>query len=97
MISAGTSVRESISIIEQAGATPAAVLLALDRQERGGTAEQPTEMSAVQEVEQRLGLPVFAIASLSDLLSVLASNPQDAQSAAHRERVAAYRTRYGVE
>ncbi len=97
VISAGTSVRESISIIEQAGATPAAVLLALDRQERGGTAEQPTEMSAVQEVEQRLGLPVFAIASLSDLLSVLASNPQDAQSAAHRERVAAYRTRYGVE
>lgn len=96
VISAGTSVRESIDIIKQAGATPAAVLLALDRQERGGTAEHPTDMSAVQEVEQTLGLPVFAIASLSDLLKVLASNPQDAQSAAHRERVAAYRTRYGV-
>ncbi len=96
VISAGTSVRESVQIIQDAGATPAGVLLALDRQERSGDAENPGPLSAVQEVRQTLGLPVFAIADLSDLLMVLSANGQDPAIAAHRKRVAAYRARYGV-
>lgn len=97
VISAGTSVRESVAIIKAAGANPVAVLLALDRQERSGDALNPGKLSAVQEVEQHFGLPVFAIASLNDLLKVLANDTQDAASAVHRERVTAYRARYGVQ
>ena len=97
VIRAGTSVRESISVIEAAGAKPAAVLLALDRQERGGNAESPSQLSAVQEVEQTAQIPVFAIASLNDLLKVLSHDAQDPGSAAHRDRVTAYRTQYGVD
>ncbi len=96
VISAGTSIRESIAVIEGAGATPSGVLLALDRQERGGNADNPSELSAVQEVEQTAQLPVFAIASLDDLLSVLSHDAHDPAIAAHRDRVTAYRTRYGV-
>ncbi len=96
VISAGTSVRESVAIITSAGATPAAVLIALDRQERGGNAEQMTELSAVQEVEQAFGLPVFAIATLDDLLRYLTEESDDATAAAHRRDVAAYRECYGV-
>lgn len=96
VISAGTSVRESVEIIKAAGATPVGVLLALDRQERSGDAENPGPLSAVQEVNESLGMPVFAIADLSDLLKVLSANVQDPAIAAHRKRVAAYRARYGV-
>jgi orotate phosphoribosyltransferase len=88
VISAGTSVRESVDIIRQAGATPAGVVIALDRMERGqGT------LSAVQEVEQDYGLPVIAVASLDDLMRYLQSRPE---FAAHQDAVAAYRSRYGV-
>jgi len=96
VISAGTSVRESVEIIRAAGAIPAGVLLALDRQERSGDAENPAPLSAVQEVRQSLGIPVFAIADLSDLLKVLTANAEDPAIAAHRKRVAAYRAQYGV-
>ena len=96
VISAGTSVRESIAMIRAAGATPCGVAIALDRQERA-TDERGGEasLSAVQYVLRELALPVVAIATLEDLLGYLASN-RDASLAAHHERVLAYRQRYGV-
>lgn len=93
VITAGTSVRESVDIIRAAGAEPAAVLIALDRMERAGADDALSAHSAVQEVEQRYGIPVVSIASLSDIMSFLDGN---AELAAHRESVAAYRARYGV-
>jgi len=91
VISAGTSVRESIEMITAAGATPAGVAIALDRQERAGEGE----LSAVQFVERELKLPVLAIATLADLLHVLhhSDSPQLQQYAAP---VQSYRERYGV-
>ncbi|WP_240001863.1 orotate phosphoribosyltransferase [Parvibium lacunae] len=102
VISAGTSVRESVNLIRAHGATPCAVLIALDRMERGGTADQVTLLSAVDEVRQEFGIPVVSIANLHDLLAylqrpgaVLAAH--DAASAqARATAVAAYRERYGV-
>lgn len=88
VISAGTSVRESVALIQAAGAHPAGVLIALDRQERGRG-----ELSAIQEVERDFGLKVVSIVALGDLLSYLADKPGLAR---HREAVAAYRRRYGV-
>lgn len=93
VITAGTSVRESVDIIRQAGAHPAAVLIALDRMERAGADGALSAHSAVQEVEQAYGIPVVSIASLADIMAVLAG---DAGLAAHREAVAAYRLRYGI-
>jgi orotate phosphoribosyltransferase len=95
VISAGTSVRESVGIIKAAGATPAAVLIALDRMERSGNAVDVGQFSAVQEVQQLYGMPVFAIANLGDLMVMLdASN--DAALTQYREVVAAYRAKYGI-
>ncbi|MCF7521889.1 orotate phosphoribosyltransferase [Neisseria sp. ZJ106] len=88
VISAGTSVRESVKLIEAEGATPAAVSIALDRMEKG-----TGELSAVQEVEQQYGLPVVAIASLNDLLALLEHN---ADFNRYLEPVRAYRQRYGT-
>ena len=97
VISAGTSVRESVELIRAAGAEPAAVLIALDRQERGGTAGVPTERSAVQEVRALYGIPVFAIANLDDVLAFLESASGGAAGlGAWRDKVAAYRAQYGV-
>ena len=95
VISAGTSVRESIGMIRAAGGTPCAVVLALDRQERAGEGGVDAAWSAVQEVERTAGLRVAAIATLADLLAYLRSADDPALSA-HADRVAAYRERYGV-
>jgi orotate phosphoribosyltransferase len=95
VISAGTSVRESIGLIRQAGATPAAVLIALDRQEMATVEGRDAPWSAVQYVTDRLGLPVLAIATLSDLLQYLKSSA-DTSLVEHFDRVSAYRQRYGV-
>ncbi|NRF69176.1 orotate phosphoribosyltransferase [Aquincola sp. S2] len=95
VISAGTSVRESISMIQTAGATPAGVLIALDRQERAAEGTQELAWSAVQFVRDRLQLPVVAIATLADLLQTL-SNTADPALAEHAAPIAAYRDRYGV-
>ncbi|QEZ45385.1 orotate phosphoribosyltransferase [Cupriavidus oxalaticus] len=95
VISAGTSVRESVNLIRAAGAEPAAVLIALDRMEKSGTAEQVGTHSAVQDVQREFGIPVIAIASLKDLLAYLDAS-QDQSLAASREAVSAYRQRYGV-
>jgi orotate phosphoribosyltransferase len=88
VISAGTSVRESIDLIAQHGASACAVAIALDRQEKG-----LAELSAVQEVQTNYKIPVCSIANLSDLLEY-ASNQQDmAQSLLN---IQAYRQQYGV-
>jgi orotate phosphoribosyltransferase len=89
VISAGTSVRESVNLIRAAGATPAAVVIALDRQERGQGA-----LSAVQEVEQNYGIPVISIASLTDLIDYLSGHPELENKLA---AVRAYRVRYGID
>lgn len=89
VISAGTSVRESVELIRSAGATPAGVLIALDRQEQGQGA-----LSAVQEVQRDYGIPVIAVAGLADLLAYLEHH---AEFATYRTAVAAYRNQYGVD
>ncbi|WP_035383414.1 orotate phosphoribosyltransferase [Ferriphaselus sp. R-1] len=89
VISAGTSVRESIDLIRAAGATPCAVVIALDRMERG-----QGELSAVQEVQRSYGIPVISIAALGDLLGYLQGQPELQQNL---HAVQAYRDRYGVE
>jgi orotate phosphoribosyltransferase len=89
VISAGTSVRESVDIIQAAGARPTGVLIALDRMERGtGT------LSAVQEVRNQFGIPVISIATLDDLAAFLRARGEDmAQQLRSVER---YRKEYGV-
>jgi orotate phosphoribosyltransferase len=88
VITAGTSVRESVELIRTQGAEPAGVVIALDRQERGAG-----ERSAVQEVQAQFDMPVSSIATLAVLESYLAEQP-DAQ--ARLEAVREYRNRYGV-
>ena len=95
VISAGTSVRESVDLIRKAGAEPAAVLIALDRMERSGNAVEIGDKSAVQSVEQEFGLPVIAIANLTGLMSFLTSS-SDAQLTNYLPAVKAYREKYGV-
>ena len=97
VISAGTSVRESVSLIRASGATPSGGLIALDRQERGGNAEVLTETSAVQDVEKTFNMPVVSIASLNDLLDFMDGESPAAKAASqYRDAVAAYRTKYGA-
>ncbi len=95
VISAGTSVRESVDLIRGAGAEPTAVLIALDRMERSGNAVEIGEKSAVQAVEQEFGLPVIAIANLADLMFFLTSS-SDAQLTNYLPAVKAYREKYGI-
>lgn len=89
VISAGTAIRESIEIIRQAGATPAGVVVALDREERG----QASGLSAVQEVQQAFRIPVVHIISLRHLVEHLEAAGRDGELAALRD----YRARWGVE
>jgi orotate phosphoribosyltransferase len=93
VISAGTSVRESVALITAAGATPCGVALALDRQEKMAENGRDADHSAVQHVTRELGLPVCAIATLQDLLQYLAPDPL---LQAHAQAIRAYRDRYGV-
>lgn len=87
-ISAGTSVRESVGIINAAGANPMGVAIALDRQERGqGT------LSASQETAEQFSLQVLSIATLNDLIALFEG---DAKHAPELERIQAYRGQYGV-
>ena len=88
VISAGTSVRESLQMIKSAGATPAGVAIAIDRQERG-----LGELSAVQEVERDNAMPVIKIASLADLITYLNDAPE---LASYKVAVEQYRETYGV-
>ena len=95
VISAGTSVRESIAMITGAGATPVGVAIALDRQERSAENGVDQPGSAVQYITRELGLSVVAIATLTDLLQYLGA-AGESPLAAFRPAVAAYRERYGV-
>ncbi len=88
VISAGTSVRESVDIIRAAGAEPAGVIIALDRQERG-----QGDLSAIQEVQAEHHIPVLNIISLNDLLGYLQDSPELGE---HLPAVQAYRDKYGV-
>lgn len=88
VISAGTSVRESVELIRGAGAAPAGVVIALDRMERG-----LGPRSAVQEVQETFGVPVIAVATLDDLIGYLADSPE---LAANLEAVKHYRDTYGI-
>ncbi|MDH4448921.1 MAG: orotate phosphoribosyltransferase [Acidovorax sp.] len=96
VMSAGTAARESIAIIRAAGATPHAVAIALDRQEKATENGQDVEHSAVQYVRQQLGMQVCAIARLADLLLYLSHNGEEGMRS-HHEKVLAYRQRYGVD
>ena len=96
VISAGTSVRESVTMIRAAGAEPAAVLIALDRMERSGKDGALSNSSAVQEVAREFGIPVISIANLDDLFTYLSGAAADAELGQHKDAVAAYRTRYGI-
>lgn len=95
VISAGTSVRESVNIIRAAGATPSMVLIALDRMERAGTAAEIADSSAVQNVEKEFGMPVVSIANLASLMSFLQES-QDPSLQKYLPAVKAYRDKYGV-
>jgi orotate phosphoribosyltransferase len=95
VISAGTSVRESVKLIRDAGAEPAAVLIALDRMEKSGTATDIGDQSAVQAVEQEFGLPVVAIANLADLMAFLTSS-SNTELTSYLTAVKAYREKYGI-
>jgi orotate phosphoribosyltransferase len=95
VISAGTSVRESIAMITAAGATPCGVAIALDRQEKATENGQDVAWSAVQYVSSQLNLTVCAIATLGDLLKYLQQG-DDPAVREHAPRVQAYRERYGV-
>jgi len=107
VISAGTATRESMAIIRAAGATPHAVVIALDRQEKATEAGKDVPYSAVQFVTSEFGLHVFAIARLNDLLHYLAQGQKasgagvepkdDGALQTHYQRVLEYRQRYGVD
>ena len=97
VISAGTSVRESVAMIRAAGAEPAAVLIALDRMERSGTDDALSELSAVQEVSREFNIPVISIANLADLFTYLDTHTADPRLSQHKDAVSAYRTRYGTQ
>lgn len=96
VISAGTSVRESVELIRAAGAEPAAVLIALDRMERSGNAVDIGSHSAVQSVEQEFGIPVIAIANLSNLMDYLDAS-KDPALQQYLPAVIAYRKQYGIK
>jgi len=89
VITDGASKREAIEVIRAAGATPAGVLIALDRQEKG-----QGQLSATQEVSRDFGVPVAAIATLADILATLQGRPEHRDDVA---RIEDYRRRYGVE
>jgi orotate phosphoribosyltransferase len=89
VITEGAAKREAIELIRAAGATPAGILIALDRQERG-----QGELSATQEVSRDYGVPVTAIATVADILATLRGRPEDR---AHVEHIEQYRRQYGAE
>jgi orotate phosphoribosyltransferase len=95
VITDGASKREAVELIRRGNATPAGVLIALDRMERGGTDEALSSRSAVEEFTATQGLPVHAIATLDDLLQYLDS-AADKELSGRRTSVIAYRERYGA-
>lgn len=93
VITAGTSVRESVNIIQSAHAKPAGVLIALDRMERSGYDSELSASSSVQRVQQIYGIPVVSIANLNDIMDVIKESPE---FKSHQDDVEAYRKQYGI-
>ena len=89
VITAGTAIREAVDIIEAEGAATSAVLIALDRQEKG-----KGELSAIQEVHRDYGIDVFSIITMADLIDYLAGDDSFGQ---HLDAMREYRREYGVE
>ncbi|MDH5185213.1 MAG: orotate phosphoribosyltransferase [Gammaproteobacteria bacterium] len=89
VITAGTAIRESMDIIAAHGATPAGVVIALDRQEKG-----QAEKSAIQEVEEEYRIPVLSIIKLEQLIQYLSKSDENKQ---HLASVQAYREQYGIK
>ncbi|ANF56364.1 orotate phosphoribosyltransferase [Halotalea alkalilenta] len=94
VITAGTAIRESMSLIETQGATPAGVVVALDRQERGSDDEHGR--SAIQEVEAEFGIPVIPIVTLDGILEYLETKTSESGLERYAGVIRAYRERYGV-
>ncbi len=88
VITAGTSARESVTMIRAAGAEPSGLLIMVDRMERGNGTK-----SAVQEVEQEVGIPVIAIATLVDVMKMVSADPK---LASFQPKIDAYRGQYGI-
>ena len=88
VVSAGTSVRESVDLIKGNGATPAGVMIALDRQEKGAG-----DVSAIQEIETTYNMPVNSIVKFEHLIEFLGNHPELSQ---HLQAVKSYREKYGV-
>ena len=88
VMTAGTAIRESMSILNESGARGTGVVIGLDRCERGDG-----ERSAVQQVEQDWGLKVVSVVSLHDIIAWVETHPEMAQ---HRDALEQYRERYGV-
>jgi orotate phosphoribosyltransferase len=86
VITAGTSVRESVEIIHSAGAIPVGVLIALDRQEKG-----QNDRSAIQEVEENFSMPVISIITLTNIVDYLTANASD-----QLDKIKAYQHLYGI-
>nr|WP_239031499.1 MULTISPECIES: orotate phosphoribosyltransferase [unclassified Modicisalibacter] len=96
VITAGTAIGEVMQLIDAAGASPAGVVIALDRQERGQAEGETKPRSAIQEVEARYGMPVISIVTLDDVLAYLEIHAGAALQP-HAEAIRAYRDRYGVD
>jgi len=88
VITAGTAIKESVAILNAAGASASAVLIGLDRCEKGNSS-----LSAVQQVEQDSGISVTSVISLHDIIEWVEGNPE---MMAHRDALERYRERYGV-
>ena len=91
VITAGTSIRESVGIIKEAGAQPIGVLIALDRQEKG-----QNTLSATQEVTEQYGIPVFSIITLSHIVDYLAAQTTDNTEISQLAIIKNYQTQYGI-
>jgi orotate phosphoribosyltransferase len=96
VITAGTAIREALAIIRDGGGTPAGIAIALDRQERVQETDkqEDSRRSAAQSVAAEQGLPVIAVATLSDLLAFAG---ESAELVGHRDALLAYRARYGSD
>lgn len=90
VITAGTAVREVMAMMDEAGAQPAGILVALDRQERG-----TGSLSAIQEIEEQYGIPVLRIVTLEQIIDYLEANG-DAGLTANLAAIKDYRAQYGV-
>jgi len=90
VITAGTAIREALSLIRAAGGVPAGIVIALDRQER---VDDTSTVSAAQAVTAEYGIPVIAVARLDDLLAFVG---ESADLCNHRDALLAYRSRYGI-